>query len=66
MNDAAGKRLTGRIAAERIRMMEVPRPPEGAVARFLALGDPSGVVSDVKGTANDDRETSSSASTTTA
>jgi regulator of RNase E activity RraA len=27
-------------------MMSVPRPPEGAVARFLALGDPTGIVSD--------------------
>src|SRR5438270_4145415 len=27
-------------------MMTVPRPPEGVVERFMALGDPSGVVSD--------------------
>jgi 4-hydroxy-4-methyl-2-oxoglutarate aldolase len=40
------KRLTGRIASERIRMMAVPRPPDGVVERFMALGDPSGVVSD--------------------
>ena len=40
------KKLTGRIAAERIRMMSAPRPPDGAVARFLALGDPTGIVSD--------------------
>ena len=44
--DAPVKRLTGRIAPERIRMMTVPRPPEGVVERFLALGDPSGVVAD--------------------
>ena len=41
------KRLTGRIAADRIRMMAVPKPPAGAVDRFLALGDPTGIVSDV-------------------
>jgi 4-hydroxy-4-methyl-2-oxoglutarate aldolase len=40
------KKLTGRIARDRIRMMTVPRPPPGVVERFLALGDPSGVVSD--------------------
>jgi len=40
------KRLTGRIAAENIRLMAVPRPPEGAVARFMALGDPTGIISD--------------------
>src|SRR5258708_12566877 len=27
-------------------MMTVPRPPQGVVERFMALGDPSGVVSD--------------------
>jgi 4-hydroxy-4-methyl-2-oxoglutarate aldolase len=40
------KRLTGRIAPERIRMMAVPRAPQGVVERFMALGDPSGIVSD--------------------
>src|SRR5262249_49694750 len=40
------KKLTGRIAPERIRMMTVPRPPDGVVARVKALGDRSGVVSD--------------------
>jgi 4-hydroxy-4-methyl-2-oxoglutarate aldolase len=40
------KKLTGRSAPDRIRMMTVPRPPAGVVERFLALGDPSGVVSD--------------------
>jgi len=40
------KRLTGRIAAENIKLMAVPRPPQGAVARFLALGDPTGIISD--------------------
>jgi len=40
------KRLTGRIARDRIRMMTVPRPPQGVIERFLAIGDPSGVISD--------------------
>ena len=44
--NAPVKTLTGRIAPERIRMMTVPRPPEGVVERFKALGDPSGVISD--------------------
>ena len=44
--NAPVKRLTGRIAPERIRMMTVPRPPAGVVERFRALGDPSGVISD--------------------
>ena len=42
----AEKRLTGRIAREGIRHMSVPRPPDGVVERFMALGDPAGVVSD--------------------
>lgn len=42
----AGKRLTGRIAADRIRMQSTPKPPEGAVERFLALGDCTGIISD--------------------
>ena len=40
------KELTGRIARERIRAMEVPRLPLGSVEGFRALGDPSSVVSD--------------------
>jgi len=43
---AEQKRLTGRIAVEHIRLMAVPRPPQGAVARFMALGDPTGIISD--------------------
>jgi 4-hydroxy-4-methyl-2-oxoglutarate aldolase len=43
---AMEQRLTGRIAPERIRLLRTPRPPEGAVERFLAVGDPTGVVSD--------------------
>lgn len=45
--DAPGKRLTGRIAADRIGMMAVPRPPQGAIDRFKALGDATGIISDV-------------------
>jgi len=40
------KRLTGRIAPERIRLLKTPRPPEGAIERFLAVGDPTGLTSD--------------------
>ena len=40
------KRLTGRIAPERIRLLKTPRPPDGAVERFLAIGDPTGLTSD--------------------
>jgi regulator of RNase E activity RraA len=43
----AEKQLTGKIAAERIRAFEAPRPPQGVVEGFLALGDCSGIVSDV-------------------
>ena len=40
-------KLTGKIARERIRLMETPRPPAGIVEGFQALGDASGIVSDV-------------------
>jgi len=40
------KRLTGRIVADRIKLMSVPRLPEGMVARLLTIGDPTGVISD--------------------
>src|SRR5229473_2199417 len=40
------KRLTGRIAPERIRLFKTPRPPDGAIERFLAIGDPTGLTSD--------------------
>src|SRR5262245_778282 len=46
VNVAEKKRLTGRIAAENIKLMTVPRPPAGAVERLLALGDPTGIISD--------------------
>jgi regulator of RNase E activity RraA len=40
-------KLTGKIARERIRLMATPRPPEGIIDGFRALGDASGIVSDV-------------------
>jgi 4-hydroxy-4-methyl-2-oxoglutarate aldolase len=43
---AMEKRLTGRIAPERIRLLKTPRPPDGAVERFLAIGDPTGLTAD--------------------
>ena len=46
MNVQDKKRLTGRIAAESIKLMAVPRPPVGVVERFIALGDPTGIISD--------------------
>ena len=42
-----GKKLTGRIAADRIRMQSTPKPPAGAVERFLALGECTSLISDV-------------------
>ena len=41
------KKLTGRIAADRIRMLSTPKPPAGAVDRFLALGECTSLISDV-------------------
>ena len=41
------KTLTGRIAADRIRMFSTPKPPAGAVERFLALGECTSLISDV-------------------
>lgn len=43
---AETKRLTGRIAAEHIKLMAVPRPPQGAIDRLSALGDATGIISD--------------------
>jgi 4-hydroxy-4-methyl-2-oxoglutarate aldolase len=41
------KKLTGKIARERIRMMEIPKPPTELIEGFKSLGDASGIVSDV-------------------
>lgn len=43
----ADKKLTGKIARERIALMEVPRPPKGVIEGFRSLGDATGIVSDV-------------------
>lgn len=43
----AEKKLTGKIARERIRLIETPPSPEGIIEGFRALGDASGIVSDV-------------------
>ena len=40
-------KLTGKIARERIRLMQVPRPPQGLIDEFKSLGDASGIVSDI-------------------
>src|SRR3954470_6117973 len=41
------RKLTGKIARERIRMLEVPRPPAGIVEGFQALEHASGILSDI-------------------
>ncbi|MET0501730.1 MAG: RraA family protein [Candidatus Binatia bacterium] len=41
------RKLTGKIARERIRMMKTPPPPEGIIEGFQALGAATGIVSDV-------------------
>ena len=43
----AEKKLTGKITRERIRLMETPRPPKGILEGYRALGDASGLISDV-------------------
>ena len=43
----AGKKLTGKIAPERIRLMEVPRPPDGIIEGYRGLGHASGILSDI-------------------
>jgi regulator of RNase E activity RraA len=41
------RRLTGKIARERIRLMETPRPEPGLIDGYRSLGDASGIVSDI-------------------
>lgn len=43
----AEKKLTGKIAPERIRLMLAPRPPAGLIEGYRALGHASGVLSDI-------------------
>ncbi|MEK6594124.1 MAG: hypothetical protein AABZ67_13705, partial [Pseudomonadota bacterium] len=40
------RKLTGKIARERIAMFDIPRPAEPVIAAFLALTDLAGTVSD--------------------
>jgi regulator of RNase E activity RraA len=40
------KKLTGKIARERILMLDIPRPPKSVIEAFLALTDLAGTVSD--------------------
>lgn len=42
----SGKTLTGKIARERIAMLDIPRPAPGLIAGLLALTDLAGTVSD--------------------
>lgn len=41
------RKLTGKIARERIRLMEAPRPEPGLIEGFRSLGDGTGIVSDI-------------------
>jgi 4-hydroxy-4-methyl-2-oxoglutarate aldolase len=41
------KKLTGKIARDRIRLMEIPRPPAGLIAGFRSLHDATGIISDI-------------------
>ena len=43
----AEKKLTGKIARERIRLMEAPRPPGDLIEGYLGLGQASGILSDI-------------------
>ena len=46
MTTNTDRKLTGKIAPERVKLYETPRPPAGLIERFKALGDASGVISD--------------------
>jgi 4-hydroxy-4-methyl-2-oxoglutarate aldolase len=41
------RKLTGKIAIERIRLMETPRPQPDLIEGYRSLGDASGIVSDI-------------------
>src|SRR5258708_21846036 len=50
MNDSAAEaypKLTGKISADRIRMMRVPRPPQGLIDGFRPISDATSVISDI-------------------
>jgi 4-hydroxy-4-methyl-2-oxoglutarate aldolase len=49
-NSSAGAplpKLTGKISAERIRMMRVPRPPQGLIEGFNRISDATSIISDI-------------------
>jgi len=41
------KTLLGKIAPERVKSLDIERPPQDLIDGFKALGDASGIVSDV-------------------
>ena len=41
------KKLTGKIARDRIRMMETPKSAADLIEGFKSLGDATGIVSDI-------------------
>jgi len=43
----AEKELTGKIARDRIRLLETPRPPPGLIEGYRRLGHASGILSDI-------------------
>ena len=43
----AEKKLTGKIARDRIRLLETPRPPPGLIEGYRKLGHASGILSDI-------------------
>jgi len=43
----AEKKLTGKIARDRIRLLETPRPPPGLIEGYRQLGHASGILSDI-------------------
>ena len=51
MNDSPAAetypKLTGKISRDRIRMMRVPRPPQGLIEGFRRIGDATSVISDI-------------------
>lgn len=50
MNVSSGEsypKLTGKISADRIRLMRVPRPPQGLIEGFKRISDATSVISDI-------------------
>jgi len=46
-SDAPLPKLTGKISPDRIRMMRVPRPPQGLIEGFKRISDATSVISDI-------------------